>query len=99
MAVHQHASLSQDMERLSRRSKPGAGGHPSEPEGRCRGGVPDRATFKTNQRAMVAVLRWFACTAFCVALPILPRHQDLNFSSRLTPPLSAHIIKTYLNFG
>jgi hypothetical protein len=25
--------------------------------------------------------------------PILPRHQDLNFSSRLTPPWSAHIIQ------
>jgi hypothetical protein len=70
------------------------------PEGRCRGGVPDRATLKTTSGAMVAVLRFFACTARCAALPILPRHQDLNFSSgRLTPPWSAHIIQKYLNFG
>jgi hypothetical protein len=37
------------------------------PKGVAEGGVPDRATLKTTSGAMVAVLRFFACIAFCVA--------------------------------
>jgi hypothetical protein len=52
---------------------------------------------------MVAVLRFFACIAFCVALPILPRHQTLNFSSGTVSFAAATVERsyhpTYLNFG
>jgi Tfp pilus assembly protein FimT len=57
-------------------------------------GYPTGPTLKTTSGAMVAKSSaFFACTARCAASPILPRHQDLNFSSRLTPPWSAHIIQ------
>jgi hypothetical protein len=48
---------------------------------------------------MVAVLRWFSrALHLCRSLFILRVHQDLNFSSRLTPPWSAHIIQVRFGF-
>jgi hypothetical protein len=75
-----------------RRSKPGAGDTPVSPQGRCRGGVPDRATFKPTSGAMVAALRWSSrALHFCVrsAYPAASI-KTLNFSSGTVslPPLS-----------
>jgi hypothetical protein len=53
------------------------------PKGVAEGGVPDRATFKPTSGAMVAVAPLvFACIAFCVALPILRVHQNLELFKR-----------------
>jgi hypothetical protein len=55
--------------------------------------VPDRATLKTTSGAMVAVLRFFRVHARCAARLSCRAIKTLNFSSRLTPPWSAHIIQ------
>jgi hypothetical protein len=53
----------------------------SPARGVAEGGVPDRATLKTTSGAMVAVLRFFRVHCTLCRSPILPRHQDLNFSA------------------
>jgi hypothetical protein len=77
------------------RSKPGAGEPPSEP----RKGRLQREGYPTGPPSRQPAERWSLSSAFfrvhCTLCrsPILPRHQDLNFSSRLTPLWSAHIIQ------
>jgi hypothetical protein len=80
--VHQHArSLSSTTWSASPRRVSRGWGRPSEPEEALQRRGAGRATLKPTSGRWSPPPLVLACIAFCVALPILRVHQDLNFSS------------------